>query len=72
MILPHERTICAPRHNEDLVDLRASELLVGGRAGHHYGEKQNCWTCLSLQAFWLVIEILMHSPGLINLFYPIV
>ena len=26
----HEQAICAPNHNEDLVDLRASEPLVAG------------------------------------------
>ena len=55
------------RHNEDLVDLRTSEPLVGGRAGHHHGENQKVLMCPYLQQIQLAIESLMHIPGLTSL-----
>ena len=43
---------------------RCSTVILPRSRSHHYGEKQNCWTCLILKAFWIVIDNPMHNPGL--------
>ena len=42
-----------------------STVILPRNRSHHYGEKKDRRTYPILQAFWLVVENLMHNPGLI-------